>query len=140
MKLLTLSGRKPLSYRNQSIDLWSKSMDWFLYDNDLCHERVKCCVNSWRICYRCGMNGKKPVCIIGKFLLVKIELISAQLGALTPGVQLMFLKTFMTQLSFIYHLHFLKIIVHHLRQSFPAYLSFYLSEIWWYYDNGTICS
>ena len=36
----TLSWRRPLSYRNQSIDLRSKSMDWFLYDNGLRHERV----------------------------------------------------------------------------------------------------
>ena len=27
--------------RNQSIDLESKSMDWFLYDNGIHHERVK---------------------------------------------------------------------------------------------------
>ena len=33
--------RRPLPYRNQSIDLQSKSMDWFLYDNDLRHEMVK---------------------------------------------------------------------------------------------------
>ena len=38
---LTLSWRRPISYRNQSIDLWSKSMDWFLYDISLRHERVK---------------------------------------------------------------------------------------------------
>ena len=38
--LLTLSWQRPLSYRNQFIDLQSKSMDWFLYDNDLHHERV----------------------------------------------------------------------------------------------------
>ena len=38
---LTLSWWRPLSYRNQSIDLQSKSMDWFLHDNDLRHERVK---------------------------------------------------------------------------------------------------
>ena len=38
---LTLSWRGPLSYRNQSIDLQKKSMDWFLYDNDLRHEKVK---------------------------------------------------------------------------------------------------
>ena len=38
---LTLSRRKPLSYRNQSIDLLCKSMDWFLYDNGLRLERVK---------------------------------------------------------------------------------------------------
>ena len=38
--LLTLSGRRSLLHRNQSIDLQNKSMDWFLYDRDLCHERV----------------------------------------------------------------------------------------------------
>ena len=38
---LTLSWRRPLSYRKQSIDLLCKSMDWFLYDNGLRHERVK---------------------------------------------------------------------------------------------------
>ena len=30
---LTLSWQRPVSYRNQSIDLLGKSMDWFLYDN-----------------------------------------------------------------------------------------------------------
>ena len=39
--VLTLSWRRPLSYRNRSTDLRSKSMDWFLYDNGLRHERVK---------------------------------------------------------------------------------------------------
>ena len=38
-KSLTLSRRRPLSYRNQSIDLLRNSMDWFLYDNGLRHER-----------------------------------------------------------------------------------------------------
>ena len=38
---LTLSRRRPLLYRNQSIDLDSKSMDWFLYDNSLRQEKVK---------------------------------------------------------------------------------------------------
>ena len=37
---LNLSWRRLLSYRNQSIDLPSKSMDWFLYDNELRHENV----------------------------------------------------------------------------------------------------
>ena len=37
---LTLSWRRPLSYRNQSIDLLGKSMDWFLYDNGVRRERV----------------------------------------------------------------------------------------------------
>ena len=38
---LSLSRRRPLSYRNLSIDLRSKSMDWFLYHNGLRLERVK---------------------------------------------------------------------------------------------------
>ena len=37
---LTLSWRRPLSYRNQAIDLLCKSIDWFLYDNGFRHERV----------------------------------------------------------------------------------------------------
>ena len=37
---LTLSWRRPVSYRNKSIDLLCKSMDWFLYDNGPLHERV----------------------------------------------------------------------------------------------------
>ena len=38
---LNLSWRRPLSYRNQSIDLLRKSLDWFLCDHGLRHERVK---------------------------------------------------------------------------------------------------
>ena len=37
---LTLSWRRFVSYINQFIALQSKSMDWFLYDKDLQHERV----------------------------------------------------------------------------------------------------
>ena len=43
-KTLTLSWRRPLWYRNQSIDLQSKSTDWFLYDHGRHHERVNACV------------------------------------------------------------------------------------------------
>ena len=32
--------RRSLSYRNQSINLLCKLMDWFLYDSDFHHERV----------------------------------------------------------------------------------------------------
>ena len=39
--MLTLLWRRPLSHRNQSINLLCKSMDWFLYDNGLRHEGVK---------------------------------------------------------------------------------------------------
>ena len=46
---LTLSWRRPLSYRNNSIDLRSKSMDWFLYGNGLRHERVKQLAHHWTV-------------------------------------------------------------------------------------------
>ena len=45
---LTISRRRPLSYRNQSIDLLRKSVDWFLYDNGLRLERVK--KKIWKSC------------------------------------------------------------------------------------------
>ena len=38
---LTLSWRRPYSYRNQSTDSLRNSMDWFLYDDGFRHERVK---------------------------------------------------------------------------------------------------
>ena len=38
---LTLSRKRPISYRNQSIDLQRNSMYWFLYDIALRRERVK---------------------------------------------------------------------------------------------------
>ena len=40
-KALTLPWWRSPSYRNQSNNLLCKSMDWFLYDRDLFHERVK---------------------------------------------------------------------------------------------------
>ena len=39
--LSTLSWWRYLSYRNQSIDLLCKTMDWFLYVSYLRHERVE---------------------------------------------------------------------------------------------------
>ena len=49
---LTLSWRRPLSYRNQSIDLLRKPMDWFLFDNGLRHERVNQYISVWSLWYR----------------------------------------------------------------------------------------
>ena len=37
---LTLSWRRSVSYKNQSIDLLYILVNWFLYDRDLRHERV----------------------------------------------------------------------------------------------------
>ena len=39
--VLNFSWQRSLSYRNQSNDFYSKSMDWFLYDRYLRHERGK---------------------------------------------------------------------------------------------------
>ena len=38
---LTILWRRSLSHRSQSIDMLSKSNDWFLYGRDFHHERVK---------------------------------------------------------------------------------------------------
>ena len=38
-KITTVLRNRSQSYRNQSIDLQSKSMDWFLYDRNPRHER-----------------------------------------------------------------------------------------------------
>ena len=46
---LTLSWRGPLSYRNQSIELLCILMDWFLYDNGFCQERVNVVSKSSRL-------------------------------------------------------------------------------------------
>ena len=41
MRLCDLySSSRSLSHRNQTIDLLCKSMDWFLYDSNLGHEKV----------------------------------------------------------------------------------------------------
>ena len=40
IQALTLLRQRPLSYRNHSIDLLLKSMNYFLYDNGLRLERV----------------------------------------------------------------------------------------------------
>ena len=42
---ITFWWRRSQSYRNQYIDLLCKSMDRFLYDRDLRHERVNYCVH-----------------------------------------------------------------------------------------------
>ena len=41
LSFLTVSRQRPISYINQSVDLQSKSMDWFLYNIGLRRETVK---------------------------------------------------------------------------------------------------
>ena len=59
-----LSWLWSLSYRNQSISLLSKTMDWFLYNRYLCHERVN--HDDSRIIviitqYSCSLHEQKKV-------------------------------------------------------------------------------
>ena len=54
---LTFSWRRSLTYRNQSTDFHSKSMDWFLYDRDLRHERVNFSFNKYSSIF-CGNNDR----------------------------------------------------------------------------------
>ena len=69
---LTLSRRMPVSYSNQSIDLRSKSMDWFLYDNGLRLEKVKF---LWKHCSFVHRNEititkfETPASFISNFIL-----------------------------------------------------------------------
>ena len=84
---LTFSWRRPLSYRHQSIDLRTKSMDWFLYDNDLPHERVKHIMYfttfsniKWHFCHvneidirkalTCALLTKKDELVFTNFYLI----------------------------------------------------------------------
>ena len=52
---LTLSWRRSISHRKLSIDLQGKSVDWFLYDRGLRHERVKVISKTVKIDL-CEMN------------------------------------------------------------------------------------
>ena len=61
---LTLSWQGPLSCRNQSIDLQSTSMDWFLYDNGHRHERVKRALKSFKSYILKGFNDKSAITLI----------------------------------------------------------------------------
>ena len=71
----TLSWRRPLSYRIQFIDLLCKSMDWFLYDKDLRHERVKWWLQNLGTCQSSMMELFTKV--VKNWKLMKPELVAA---------------------------------------------------------------
>ena len=54
---LTLSWQRSLSYRNQSINLLCKSMEWFLYVNGLSQERVNARKFSWHGTFAVFLNN-----------------------------------------------------------------------------------
>ena len=49
--VLNFSWQRSLLYRNQSIDLQNKSIDWFLYDRSFRHERVTAMLIALMLCY-----------------------------------------------------------------------------------------
>ena len=64
---LTNSWQRSLFYRNQSIDLQNKSMDWCLYDKDLRHERDNFHIKTKYICSFVvySICGKPPYNLYG---------------------------------------------------------------------------
>ena len=60
--------RRPLSYRNQSIDLLCKSIDWFLYNRDLRHVIAEAWLIIWRHQFRSGR-----LVVLCKKVLLKIS-------------------------------------------------------------------
>ena len=80
---ITLSWRRPLSYRNQSIDLRSKSMDWFLYDNGRLHERVKQSNLHWFPL--CVISGKSNSSTLLSFIHVLLLITFYHLSLITDA-------------------------------------------------------
>ena len=60
--------RRPLSYRNQSIDLLCKSIDWFLYHRDLRQVIAEAWLIIWRYQFRSGR-----LVVLCKKVLLKIS-------------------------------------------------------------------
>ena len=56
---LTLSRRSFLSFRNHSIDLTCKPVDWFQYDRDIRRERVKVCVKQTILSIKSDEEGEE---------------------------------------------------------------------------------
>ena len=58
-----ISWGKSLSYRNQSFDLQSKSMNWFLYETDILYEKVETVnLRLSRAFYKCCERSKANNC------------------------------------------------------------------------------
>ena len=83
--MLTLSWRRFLSYRNQSIDLLSKSVDWFLYDRNLRHERVN---------FQPIQHNMQHIGLVFLFPLLSIYLLAGQLSFSTTSSWRISLKKF----------------------------------------------
>ena len=88
--LLTISWRRPLSYRNQSIDLQSKSVDWFLYDNGLRHERVK--LGDELIARLKLIKNLDQVCLFSSLIIILFQLWGFWDGVSSAGAALIFTR------------------------------------------------
>ena len=85
---LTLSWRRSLSYRNQSNDLQSISMGWFLYDRDLRHKRVQTGIQNIFNLFQTSLCGRMPESSNGSVILVSMSL-------LTTSVSLAFMELYL---------------------------------------------
>ena len=83
---VSLSWRRSLSYRNQSIGFLCKSMDWFLYDRNLCHKRFKLIASSPNVTNFCEQlcNFSKDVLKVS--LSIPLEIIRKPLVFCFQGV------------------------------------------------------
>ena len=91
---LTLSWRRPLSYRNQPIDLLQKSVDWFLHDNGLRDERVKKDNRKKNLEYSYVNYAAKPQTYRGLAVITKIGMAwSAVTGSMQCAWVFLMLKT-----------------------------------------------
>ena len=71
-----LSWRRFLSYRNQTIDLLCKSMDWLIYDWISRHERVKEILNPFMANTSHHIEANQLICntnqLVGFYMMVNI--------------------------------------------------------------------
>ena len=75
LSTLTLSWRRCLSYRNQSIDLSCKSMGWFLYDRDIRHGRIKPFYATGFFTGLFLSEGKRPVAWNGLMICIWVKVL-----------------------------------------------------------------
>ena len=116
LTILTFSQRWYLSYRNQSIDLQSKLMNWFLYDRKLRHESVKLMFTNWvSVMSELSVNYTKVV--------TEFE----SINPLTTSVphQREPVNWFATQISWLVSIWWRALFVNGLRGSRRNYLNFF---------------
>ena len=86
---LTHSWRWYLSYRNQSIDLHIKSMEWFLYDGDLFHEKFNTLQTRALFLYPLKTPVRRK-CLLRNSFIVKMFIIQSRFKSRVFGLHVFF--------------------------------------------------